>query len=181
MEQAVYAMLILDRLPGRSTLSAELLSERLGVSSSYLKKVMRKLVQAGLVHSTPGIRGGFSLGRRPEAITVYEIYTAVEGQAALYREHGVFSHLFADDAVCTESDTCALEALMRQAENAWANVLKKETLAMLQERVEATYPAHKLASLTTWINETKNEGGNTSGTESKNSSGQQTAGHADKR
>lgn len=170
MEQAVYAMLILDRLPRRGALSAELISERLGVSSSYLKKVMRKLVQAGLVHSTPGIRGGFSLGKRSEAITVYEIYVAVEGQATLYREHGVFSHLFADGAECEEEDDCALATLMQQAEEAWADVLKKETLSMLQERVEATYPKQKLANLTKWMNDIMSEGGNTNGTKSKNPS-----------
>lgn len=158
MEQAVYTLLILVRLPKRTSLPAEPLSERLGVSPSYLKKLMQKLVHAGLVHSTPGIRGGFSLAKQPEDVTVYDIYVAVEGCQSLYLNQGVSSHLFADEKTCSSHESCALEILMKDAEKAWTDVLKAETLASLQEKVTNTYPQHKLLALETWIHEQINGG-----------------------
>ncbi|KAF6600718.1 Rrf2 family transcriptional regulator, partial [Bacillus sp. EKM417B] len=41
MEQAVSVLLLLSRLPVQSSLTSEAISQRLRVSPSYLKKLMR--------------------------------------------------------------------------------------------------------------------------------------------
>ncbi len=51
MEQAVSVLLLLSRLPVQASLTSEAISQRLRVSPSYLKKLMRTLVQAGLAES----------------------------------------------------------------------------------------------------------------------------------
>lgn len=44
----------------------------------YLSKVLRELARAGLVHSQRGLRGGVTLVKRPDEITVYDVVQAVD-------------------------------------------------------------------------------------------------------
>jgi Rrf2 family transcriptional regulator, nitric oxide-sensitive transcriptional repressor len=45
----------------------------------YLHKVLQALVRVELVRSQPGPRGGYALGRPPDAITLLEVVRAVGG------------------------------------------------------------------------------------------------------
>src|SRR5699024_12456762 len=65
-EQSIYVLLILSRLPKGKHINSLALSERLHVSHSYLKKTIKSLVKEGLVKSSPGKLGGFSLAIRSE-------------------------------------------------------------------------------------------------------------------
>jgi Rrf2 family iron-sulfur cluster assembly transcriptional regulator len=55
------------------------LAQRHHISLSYLEQVFSKLRQHGLVDSTRGPGGGYTLGFRGDAITVADIVTAIEG------------------------------------------------------------------------------------------------------
>ena len=55
------------------------LAGRHGISLSYLEQVFAKLRQHGLVESTRGPGGGYTLGFRGDAISVADIVTAIEG------------------------------------------------------------------------------------------------------
>ena len=52
------------------------------VSLSYMEQVFARLRRQGLVESTRGPGGGYTLGRRAEAITVADIVAAVEDRPA---------------------------------------------------------------------------------------------------
>lgn len=54
------------------------LALRHGISLSYLEQVFAKLRQNGLVESTRGPGGGYTLGFRGDAITVADIISAIE-------------------------------------------------------------------------------------------------------
>jgi len=58
------------------------LAARHGISLSYLEQVFAKLRQHGLVESTRGPGGGYTLGFRGDAISVADIVTAIEESAA---------------------------------------------------------------------------------------------------
>jgi len=51
----------------------------LRVSEAHLSKVLQRLARAGLIESARGFGGGFRLGREPSAITLLEVYEAVDG------------------------------------------------------------------------------------------------------
>jgi len=53
------------------------------VPKRFLFKIIRDLIKAGIVKSIRGRNGGFTLGRKPEDITLYDIIEAVEGPIAL--------------------------------------------------------------------------------------------------
>jgi Rrf2 family transcriptional regulator, nitric oxide-sensitive transcriptional repressor len=55
------------------------ISMRLDVSENHLSKVLQQLAKNGLVKSTRGPRGGFSLARKSESLTLLHVYEAIEG------------------------------------------------------------------------------------------------------
>lgn len=73
-EQSVYVLLILARLPENRTMSSIALANRLKVSPSYLKKIIKSLVDEGLLRSTPGKNGGFSLNKDLHDISFYDVF-----------------------------------------------------------------------------------------------------------
>ena len=54
------------------------------VSASYLAKVLQKLAECGLVRSSRGPKGGFSLARSPEKISLADVVQAVEAKEPLF-------------------------------------------------------------------------------------------------
>ncbi|PTJ91580.1 RrF2 family transcriptional regulator, partial [Staphylococcus simulans] len=83
-EQSIYVLLILNELPDGKSINSLALSERLNTSHSYLKKIIKLLVNEGLIISTPGKNGGFSLEKPLEEITFYDVFMAVEGRGKIF-------------------------------------------------------------------------------------------------
>jgi len=65
--------------PG-TPVSAAQLGETFDVSVAHLGKVLPRLVRAGILRSKRGPSGGFVLGCDPEAVTLLDVYRAVEGE-----------------------------------------------------------------------------------------------------
>ncbi|UHA76088.1 Rrf2 family transcriptional regulator [Paenibacillus sp. 481] len=147
LEQAVYALLLLHRLPNQAMLSGESLSQLLHVSPTYLQKLMRKLVQAGLASSVPGVKGGFRLLASPEHIRTYDVYMAIEGVESLYRSNGVFRALFE----LKEEQNCLLNDVMEEAEHAWQTILTRTTIASLHDALIHTSSTDALHKMDSWL------------------------------
>ena len=78
---AVTAMIDVALREDRGPVSLAAISERHQISLSYLEQLFSKLRQAGLVESTRGPGGGYSLGRAAEQISMADIMGAVEASA----------------------------------------------------------------------------------------------------
>ena len=63
--------------------SARAISDRYGVPHSLLMNVLKDLVGGGIVKSTRGAKGGYTLARAPRDITVLGVVTAIEGPVSL--------------------------------------------------------------------------------------------------
>ena len=48
------------------------------VPAGYLSKVMQSLARGGLVNSQRGLHGGFTLAKKPDKLTVWEVVDAVD-------------------------------------------------------------------------------------------------------
>jgi Rrf2 family protein len=75
---AVHASLRMARTPKRLTRSGEI-CKIFTFSESHFAKVMQALARAGVVESVRGPRGGTRLARPPQAITLLEVYEALDG------------------------------------------------------------------------------------------------------
>lgn len=76
-----YALRILYCLAKQGKkLDAKTISDQMGVTLRFSLKILRKLVQSGLVKSYKGVNGGYELGLSPTEISLADIVTAVEGK-----------------------------------------------------------------------------------------------------
>lgn len=80
-----YATGLLARLARDSgqRMSAQKLAGEAGLPLPTVAKLLKKLAQAELVHSTRGTNGGYSLSRPAEHISLAEVIAAIEGPLAL--------------------------------------------------------------------------------------------------
>ena len=75
---AIHAMVLLAAVENK-VMPASTMAQNLKVSQAHLAKVMQKLARTGLVKSTRGPAGGFSLSKPKEKTNLLEIYETMEG------------------------------------------------------------------------------------------------------
>jgi Rrf2 family protein len=71
-------MVVLVKNPDRPVCTNEI-ATALYVSENHLSKVLQRLVKAGLLNSSRGPTGGFTLARDAQEMTLLEVYEAVDG------------------------------------------------------------------------------------------------------
>ena len=84
-DYAVLALIFLGARPSGVVTGRPEIAEQLGLSNTFLAKVLRKLTRAGIVRSYPGARGGYALALRPDAISLSAILEAIDGPVTLVR------------------------------------------------------------------------------------------------
>lgn len=89
-EHALRAVAYLASQGGERPLPADRVARALGAPSNYLSKTLHTLARAGVLRSTTGRRGGFSLARPADHIalaTVLEVFDApAESRICLLRD-----------------------------------------------------------------------------------------------
>ena len=75
---ALIAMAYIARKDFNSKVSVAEISEKQGISQTYLEQLLMKLRKARLVRSARGAAGGFSLNSHPKNIRVHDIMKAVD-------------------------------------------------------------------------------------------------------
>lgn len=76
-----YALIALSHLAKSedSVVSARTLAEASGIPFSILTNIMKELAHASIVKSERGPRGGYTLARPSDAISLHELITTIEG------------------------------------------------------------------------------------------------------
>ncbi len=74
------AMFELAKAHGEGTLSIKQIAAAQGLSEQYLEQIFARLKSAGLVGSTRGAGGGYSLIAPPNEISVGRVLVALEGE-----------------------------------------------------------------------------------------------------
>jgi FeS assembly SUF system regulator len=81
-----YGIMLLTHMargPALLTYSAPELAARAHLPLPTVSKLLKTLARTGLLSAHRGVKGGFSLARRPEDISVAEIIRALEGSIAI--------------------------------------------------------------------------------------------------
>jgi FeS assembly SUF system regulator len=119
-----YATVILSHIAKESgqTHSAMGVAEATGISLPTVSKVLKTLVNAKVLVSTRGIKGGYALARPPEKISVADVISALEGPIAL--TECSISH-----EGCEQASGCGISANWGLINQAIHNVLEAITLA----------------------------------------------------
>lgn len=92
------------------SISAAAAAARLGISPTYLAKIFQSLAGRGIVASTRGIGGGFTLMENPERITGMKILEALDGP--LPDRYCLFEKAVCISGVCAFKTLCDDVAVM---------------------------------------------------------------------
>ncbi len=110
---------------------------------AYLEQLAGQLRRGGLVESTRGVHGGYTLTRAPELISVLEVVHAVDGEVSPVQ---CVSSDYVTGACAREAD-CASRGLWQRLKESIDAVLRQATLAELihdQSLLTAMAPAPAL-------------------------------------
>lgn len=128
-----YALRALIRLSlnyKRGSVHIKEISEAENLPTKFLENILLTLRKAGILHSRMGLRGGYSLAKPPERITVGEVVRVLDGTIA---PMGCVSRVEYES--CPAETGCAVKSVMQDVRDAVARVLDDTTLADLTERV----------------------------------------------
>lgn len=117
---ALHTMMYFVALPLGKTIGVQQLAELQELSPTYLSKILTRLVKAGMIESTPGVKGGYKLTRNKEDISFLDVIHAIEGTASLFH---------CDDG--KDHQGCLIQGVMTQAEQQMETYLKKRKLVEL--------------------------------------------------
>jgi Rrf2 family protein len=119
-DYALRAMLYLAQLPPNLRAATSQIAEEQSIPPSFLAKIISQLSIAGLIHTSRGARGGVSLARQPESITVLEVVEAIDGPISL-------NECCADPQACVFGEKCPLRPLWCETQSDLVNRLKNTT------------------------------------------------------
>lgn len=156
VEYGLHCLLYLVDAPDGASPSARDLAEFQGVSPTYVAKLFTALEKAGLVQSAEGVRGGFTLARPADAITVFDVVQALEGRKPLFQCKNVREKCVLFDGTPPKwaiSGVCSIHAVMLDAERAMLENLKGVTLADIVADVAGKIPAAKFEQTADWFHD----------------------------
>ena len=106
------------------------IANRFEISEAHLAKVLQRLVKVELLRSVRGPRGGFSLTRSPESVTLLEIFEAIEGRFEP-------SQCLLSSAIC-DGDNCILGKIVLEANNMLRTRLEETTLVDVEAVINSS-------------------------------------------
>jgi Rrf2 family protein len=130
------------------------LAELQGVSGEYLAKLFTKLAKADLVVAAEGVRGGFRLARSADRITVHDVVEAIEGDKDFFDCQEIRARCAVFDEQppgWATRGVCSIHAVMKSAEAAMREELKRHTLADLARRTDAKSSAGYKGQVVAWL------------------------------
>jgi len=113
------------RQEDRST-SAREIAKGYGMPPDLLAKILQTLARENLVVSHQGTKGGYSLARPADSITVARVIEVVEGQPSLTR-------CLTEVGTCEQFDTCNIKSPLQRLNDQVLRMLSRVTIAQMCE------------------------------------------------
>ncbi|HEY7535320.1 MAG TPA: Rrf2 family transcriptional regulator [Thermodesulfobacteriota bacterium] len=120
LDYAVRSLTYLGKDPvGRFSIKE--ISKNQHIPLNYLAKIMRKLVNKGIVRSMVGPEGGYILRKSPGEITLREVYEAIEGEFRMI-------DCMEKDSVCVLYEKCPQLPIWDKLQISMIKILESTTL-----------------------------------------------------
>ena len=123
-DYAIRGMVYLATQPVGCMSLISVMSAEIDVPQALLAKIFQNLGKLGLVKSSRGMGGGFSLGRPAEEISLLEIVEAVEGPIVLNR-------CLLRPGTCDRDAACTVHPVWREVQEKMRDILGRVTLRQL--------------------------------------------------
>lgn len=123
----VRLMLELALQYGKGPIYMKDIAKEQGISEKYLWKLLKPLNEKGLVHSTRGVKGGFTLAKAPQEISLKDIVHCLEGSLCLV-------DCVDTPSLCDRSPACIFRDFWREVSMGMNRTLEKTTLATMLKK-----------------------------------------------
>lgn len=121
-DYAVRAVYYLAKLGPENRAATSHIAEKQQIPPSFLAKIISQLSVAGLLHTSRGARGGVSLARPAQDITLLEVVEAIDGPILL-------NDCVVDKASCTFSEDCPMRPVWCEAQKDLIEHLRNSNFA----------------------------------------------------
>jgi Rrf2 family protein len=130
-DYAVRAVLHLAKMDPNQRAATSRVAKEQNIPPSFLAKIISQLSIAGLLHTSRGARGGVTLARKPEKISLLEVVEAIDGPIML-------NECVGESSTCTFDDDCPLRPVWCEAQDELVNRLKNTSFQQLLTQSMAT-------------------------------------------
>ncbi|MBD3381289.1 MAG: Rrf2 family transcriptional regulator [candidate division Zixibacteria bacterium] len=121
-DYGLYGVLYLAEQEDNRIVPLSEISQSQNVPEKFLAKIFQSLSRAGIIKSHRGVKGGFTLARSPEEISVRELVETIQGPYFL-------SKCVHDHRECDKSDHCPVRYLLHLTLKCIHDQFDKYTLA----------------------------------------------------
>jgi Rrf2 family protein len=108
-DYAIRAVLYLAQIGVGQRAATSQIAQEQNIPPSFLAKIVSQLSVAGLLQTSRGARGGVSLARNPDTVSLLEVIEAIDGPILL-------NECVADEANCAFSEDCPLRPVWCDAQ-----------------------------------------------------------------
>jgi len=130
-EYGLRALTDLVRHEGEGPIPLAALAERNRLPPKFLEQIMSTLRHAGIVRTTLGAHGGYTVGADPATVSVGRVIRLLDGALAPLP---CVSLRYYESCSCPDEATCSLRDVMIDVRDAMLEILDQETLADLASR-----------------------------------------------
>jgi FeS assembly SUF system regulator len=135
-KKADYALIAMKHLShrdsGATSTSAREIAEQYDIPIELMAKVLQRLVRAGLLISTQGTRGGYTLSRSSVSISVADVIEAIDGPFTV-------TACSSDKNDCEQYGKCSVRGPLWQIRERIVQTLGMVTLADMASDHEPTF------------------------------------------
>ena len=121
-DYALRAMIYLAKLDPNQRAATSQIADVQRIPPSFLAKIISQLSIAGLIHTSRGARGGVSLARIPEEISILEVVEAIDGPISL-------NECTAPAGVCQFGEDCPMKPIWCDTQKELVEKLRSTTFA----------------------------------------------------
>lgn len=112
---------------GRGEIMSVSQMQELGLPRSFLVKIARDLIGAGIVGAKEGRGGGYYLRKKADKVEVREVVEALEGEV-------MTAACTTHDSMCPMEDSCPHKGGMKKLSEELSRILSKYTVAELGKK-----------------------------------------------
>lgn len=129
-QYAIQALIYIATQPHGVAVLNRTIAEKLGVSPTYLAKVLQNLCKSNLLYSFRGKQGGFCLRERGEKISLLQILLITEGP-------GLTEECVLGFKICSDKKPCLMHAQWSPIRQKIVKLLKSQNLEFLAATVQS--------------------------------------------
>jgi len=137
-DYAVRAVLYLARMDNGTRSPTSLIAQEQQIPPSFLAKIISQLSVAGMVQTSRGARGGVTLAREPEKITLLDVVEAIDGPILL-------NECVGEPSNCVFGDDCPVKSVWCDAQAQLVRQLAGTSFASLSNRTKGSAEPQSIA------------------------------------